>query len=474
MLFDRVLVATDFSERSEAAMATARHAAKLFDAKEVRLVHVLDTGLGGAALPYGPLQSEAEEAIVAAEANALKKLDSIDLDLGQVTVSTEIRRGSPAYELAFAAEEFEADLIVMATQGRGAIGRAVLGSVTSGVLGYATCPVLVTGRGRATMGAGKEILVAVDLSPVSTGVIRTAARLAAHTGAHLRIHSVYQAPFIVPGEHPMYFGAAARTFEIQARDEHLTLLNRLCREVIPDVDAKVTVEASREAFSAILRLEHAMQPDLTVIGSSGIRTWGRRVFGTNAERIVASTLGPILVVPDLLRRELEPEIPTATQRPTKRHPHEQLVYATFESEPDVREALTKLATASVNMDDISVLTTDETLQSPQDPQAHEKAFAAGGAIGASVGGVLGGLAAMGAATGLGVLVVGPALAMGLAGGLMSALLGFGTPRHEVHRLAYALREGRTIIAVHTHTHDDIQRAKEVFGGMGVSPKRLPL
>jgi nucleotide-binding universal stress UspA family protein len=41
------------------------------------------------------------------------------------------------------ADEEEADLIIIGTRGRSGIGKMLLGSVASGVVTYAPCPVLV-------------------------------------------------------------------------------------------------------------------------------------------------------------------------------------------------------------------------------------------------------------------------------------------------------------------------------------------
>ncbi|MFO1160387.1 MAG: universal stress protein [Reyranellaceae bacterium] len=54
-----------------------------------------------------------------------------------------IRRGSPGPEIAKAAKEWRADLIVIGSHGRRGLTRAVVGSVAETVMRQAPCPVLV-------------------------------------------------------------------------------------------------------------------------------------------------------------------------------------------------------------------------------------------------------------------------------------------------------------------------------------------
>jgi nucleotide-binding universal stress UspA family protein len=54
-----------------------------------------------------------------------------------------VRFGKPADEIVRAAETTEADLIVMATHGRGGIRRLPIGSVANEVLHRGTIPILV-------------------------------------------------------------------------------------------------------------------------------------------------------------------------------------------------------------------------------------------------------------------------------------------------------------------------------------------
>jgi nucleotide-binding universal stress UspA family protein len=61
-----------------------------------------------------------------------------------VHVRGEVRWGNtPADEILAMAEEEKIDLLVLATHGRGAVQRALIGSVASGVARRATCPVLL-------------------------------------------------------------------------------------------------------------------------------------------------------------------------------------------------------------------------------------------------------------------------------------------------------------------------------------------
>ena len=58
-------------------------------------------------------------------------------------VMTVLRVGSPAREIIAAAADGAADLIVMATHGRGEVHRRLVGSVADKVIRLAPCPVLV-------------------------------------------------------------------------------------------------------------------------------------------------------------------------------------------------------------------------------------------------------------------------------------------------------------------------------------------
>ena len=56
------------------------------------------------------------------------------------------RFGSPAGQIVAAAEQWEADLIVMGTHARGRLGRFLLGSTADSVIRRAHCPVLTVGH----------------------------------------------------------------------------------------------------------------------------------------------------------------------------------------------------------------------------------------------------------------------------------------------------------------------------------------
>ena len=59
-----------------------------------------------------------------------------------VSARWTMRTGAPYKEIVAAAESERPDLIVMGTQGRGGLDRALLGSVAEKVIRLAPCPVL--------------------------------------------------------------------------------------------------------------------------------------------------------------------------------------------------------------------------------------------------------------------------------------------------------------------------------------------
>ncbi len=138
-MFDNILVAVDGSEQSDRAVATARDLARL-SGGTVHLVHVRERevigGSGGASL-------EMEEPGVVED---LLKLDSaVFADMG-VPFTINVRDafvGHVGSEIVAASRELPADLIVMGSRGRGAIGHLLLGSNAYKVLHLSDCPVLV-------------------------------------------------------------------------------------------------------------------------------------------------------------------------------------------------------------------------------------------------------------------------------------------------------------------------------------------
>jgi len=138
----RILVTTDFSETSKRALAPARTLARRFGARIV-LAHVVEDTLPPLVAEY--MAVGVQEIVDQQVERARERLSEFARDHLADFPETEtvISVGTPHVEIVRLAEEGRADLVVMATHGRGFISHAVLGSTTERVLRRATCPVLV-------------------------------------------------------------------------------------------------------------------------------------------------------------------------------------------------------------------------------------------------------------------------------------------------------------------------------------------
>lgn len=106
-------------------------------------------------------------------------------------VRGEVLAGTPALELVRRAAERQAHLIVVGSQGRSAIGRLILGSVSLEVATDARCSVRIGRRGPAQPdGRDLRIVVGLDSSPGAERAIRKVLMRAWPTGAELRIVAV--------------------------------------------------------------------------------------------------------------------------------------------------------------------------------------------------------------------------------------------------------------------------------------------
>jgi len=138
----RILVPTDFSEHSANALGYAVAFAEKFGA-ELHLLHVvqdLAMFLPDSVTAGPPLMPPVDQ-LTAATRAALDRIVA-ENHLSHLPVHTDIREGTPFYEIIRFAREKDIDLIVMGTHGRSGLVHVLLGSVTEKVVRKAPCPVL--------------------------------------------------------------------------------------------------------------------------------------------------------------------------------------------------------------------------------------------------------------------------------------------------------------------------------------------
>ncbi|MGD8858452.1 MAG: universal stress protein [Myxococcales bacterium] len=137
----KILVATDFSDVSERALAQAVSLARTLGAS-IDVVHVYDVPAFNLPLEGAVMSTAAHEAELSDQAQA--SLDAVIERHAQdgVAMHGTLRRGVPYQEIAAFAEAEGADLIVIGTHGRQGASHVLLGSVAERVVRIASCPVM--------------------------------------------------------------------------------------------------------------------------------------------------------------------------------------------------------------------------------------------------------------------------------------------------------------------------------------------
>jgi universal stress protein A len=137
-----ILVPTDFSLGSQAALAYARELAGALGAS-LHLLHVVENPFfaGSVGEVYAPPPRPAEETLRLSQERLERCLSADDKVKLHAVMTT--RTGIPFEEILDRLEEDPPiHMVVMATHGRGGIARLVLGSVTDKVVRGAPCPVV--------------------------------------------------------------------------------------------------------------------------------------------------------------------------------------------------------------------------------------------------------------------------------------------------------------------------------------------
>lgn len=297
----RILVPTDLSPSSIISLRYARLFAERFSAA-LTVFHVDPlvmpmNGFGAemAFVPESPEHFEKLEREVRAYAEPV---------LSGIPYTVFAVGGQPVIDIVKKAEEENDDLIVMATHGLRGWRRAILGSVTEGVVHRGDCPVLSVGRPQEqlqiTPGVTK-ILCPINFTDAARNALEYAAKLAGAFDCRLAVVHV------VEQQDPMHAAVA----EEDVRSWITPAVQNRCtyREIM----------LRGGAAERVLDCAEDIRADLVIIGAQHKLFRDETTVGTTTERLVRFARMPVLTVPRRLAEQRQR--PFVEQRNVLAHAH---------------------------------------------------------------------------------------------------------------------------------------------------------
>lgn len=286
----RVLVGVDFSGGSDTALLRAVRIAKAYGAI-VHAVHVIES------LPRDGVQNPAlehrEEIARGLRDRLHGAVEKAGLTLDEDALSTELRVGRAAKEMLDAAEEINADVIVVGHRGKGLLERTLLGSVASSLVRASTRPVVVARDVDAE--TRNSVLVAVDLQEEAGDVLRAGADWAKRTDADLHILYAWEVAGLAD-YHTAMSNLPARHFDVDVTNDSRRQLELLVEEALgADHGAALHVRPGTAAYEIVFAAERGHH-DMIVIGCRGRSGISKLLLGNTAERVVAHAPCSALVV----------------------------------------------------------------------------------------------------------------------------------------------------------------------------------
>jgi len=285
-MFNQILVPTDFSRASDAALGHARMLAGSTGAA-VHLLHVVDSAFVATVLTD---QRNYESA-------AHEKLHQRLSGEHPGGIPVVERSEAPAEVITRYARTHPIDLIVMGTHGRGRVARLLLGSVAEKVARTAPCPVLTMRETPRTPGGRRlRLLLPTDFSPCSDAALGYAKRLAAKTrGSVCLLHVIEHPPTAVTFGSELCAPESLESLQDQRENARVELGRRMLAESQSRIaiTGDIVFGASAAIISAYAA-DHAF--DMIVIGSHGRSGIAHLLMGSVAESVIRTAPCPVLTV----------------------------------------------------------------------------------------------------------------------------------------------------------------------------------
>ena len=282
-----VLVCVDGSAASDAAVAWGTREA-IMRHLPITLMHVVPPVVVG--WPAGQLYADMPEW---QEDNGRHVIDqarkTLSASMGELE-PPEIRTAMVYSSVVPALIDASKDawMIVAGSQGLGALGRLLLGSVTTGLAHHAHCPVAVIHSNEsAAPDSNAPVLLGIDGSPASEGATALAFDEASRRGVGLLALHVWSDVGVFP-----VLGMDWRDRESEGQE---ILAERLAgwQERYPDVRVERLLFCDKPSQWLLKQSEHAQ---LVVVGSRGRGGFPGMLLGSVSSAVVQAAKVPVIVV----------------------------------------------------------------------------------------------------------------------------------------------------------------------------------
>jgi nucleotide-binding universal stress UspA family protein len=278
-----ILVATDFSTRSDRALRRASMLAKQHGAR-LEIVHVVD-------------DDRAEQLVANEREGARGLLDALAADMTAEGLDCRagLYMGAAVSGVTRAADELEADLIVVGPHRRDILKDVFTGTTVDRIIRHSRRPVLMANTVPA--GSYSRVLIGVDMSPGAANAVSVATGLGLLRGVQVGIVHAFSAPAYKLMIRTSVSSAELKAYIEGERARAKKELAKWRQQVGLQADFEMLELPELSTANLINECARLKKAELIVIGSKGTTGLEKVLLGSVAEDVLKDARVDVLTVP---------------------------------------------------------------------------------------------------------------------------------------------------------------------------------